>query len=296
MKSFKLASITAAALLLSSVANASDMMIDLGTNSYDTARAGGAFDANTMTGIFNEFGFSQLLATSVYDFSDGSLFGSFYDTNNIATLIGAGVPASGTAMDGVSTVNLELPNCPLGQCDIDALSPLAPPVNFTDSEGFLSVWDLQVEYTLFGELTAGGPQYTGGQIEIFFNDIFNDANDRHVLTLSLTGSSIEAANLNLFFDITFAEAGFLWIDNGSGTFIDAESVIASGEFAQVVLDTNVNPPIPTPDKLLLVGNNAIRQTTLDGSITASIPEPASLTMLGLGLLGLAAAGRRQRKN
>ena len=126
--------------------------------------------------------------------------------------------------------------------------------------------------------------------------IFNDANDRHVLTLSLTGSSIEAANLNLFFDITFAEAGFLWIDNGSGTFIDAESVIASGEYAQVVLDTNVNPPIPTPDKLLLVGNNAIRQTTLDGSITASIPEPASLTMLGLGLLGLAAAGRRQRKN
>ena len=110
MKSFKLASITAAALLLSSVANASDMMIDLGTNSYDEARAGGAFDANTMTGIFNEFGFSQLLATSVYDFSDGSLFGSFYDTNNIATLIGAGVPTSGTAMDGVSTVNLELPN------------------------------------------------------------------------------------------------------------------------------------------------------------------------------------------
>ncbi|HSG52251.1 MAG TPA: hypothetical protein VLA40_09085 [Rheinheimera sp.] len=120
MKSFKLASLTAAALLLSSVANASDMMIDLGTNSYDAARLGGAFDGNTMTGIFDEFGFSGLWATSVYDFSDGSLFGSFYDTNIADTLNGIGVPTSGTALDGVSTVNLRLPNCPLGECDIDA--------------------------------------------------------------------------------------------------------------------------------------------------------------------------------
>ncbi|HSG52250.1 MAG TPA: hypothetical protein VLA40_09080 [Rheinheimera sp.] len=73
-----------------------------------------------------------------------------------------------------------------------------------------------------GTLTAGGPVYTGGYIDVYFNDIFNNANDRPVLRLSLTGSHIEDANLNLFFDITFAEAGFLWIDNGSGTFIDAE--------------------------------------------------------------------------
>ena len=296
MKSLKLASITAAALLFSAAASAGDMYIDLGTNSYDAARAGGAFDANTTTGIFNEFGWSQLLATSVYDFTDGSIFGSFFDTNNIATLTGLGLPTSGPSLDGTETVNLVLPNCAIGQCDIDALSPLVPPVNFSDSEGFLSLWDLQLEYTLLGTLTAGGPVYTGGTIDIFFNDIFDDTNDRLVLTLTLTGSNINLANLDLFFDITFAEAGFLWIDNGSGTFVDAASGIGSGNFARVALDTNVNPPIPTADELLLVGNNAIRQSTLDGSMTASIPEPASLTMLGLGLLGLAAAGRRQRKN
>lgn len=296
MKNFKLASITAAALLFSSVAVASDMYLDLGTNSYDTGRFLGAPDANTRTAAFNEFGFSQLLATSIYDYSDGSIFGAFFDTNDVPTLTGLGLPASGTALDGTSNVDLVLPNCPAGQCDIDALSPLVPPLN-SDNEGYLQTWDMQMVYTLNGTLTAaGGPQYTSGTIDIFFNDLNDDTNDRLILTFTVTGSDIMAANLNLYFDITYAEAGFLWIDNGSGTFVDAAAGIASGNFAQVVLDTNVNPPIPTNDQLLLVGTNAIRQATLDGSMTASIPEPASLTMLGLGLLGLAGVGRRQRKN
>ncbi|CAM3880664.1 PEP-CTERM sorting domain-containing protein [Rheinheimera salexigens] len=296
MKNFKLASITAAALLFSSVAVASDMYIDLGTNSYDMGRGVGTPDANTRTAAFNEFGFSQLLATSIYDYSDGSIFGAFFDTNDIPTLTGLGLPASGTALDGVSNVNLVLPNCPAGQCDIDALSPLVPPLG-SDNEGYLQTWDMQMVYTLNGTLTAaGGPQYTSGTIDIFFNDLNDDTNDRLILTFSVTGSDIMAANLNLYFDITYAEAGFLWIDNGSGTFVDASAGIASGNYARVVLDTNVNPPIPTNDQLLLVGTNAIRQATLDGSMTASVPEPASLTMLGLGLLGLAGVGRRQRKN
>jgi hypothetical protein len=299
MKSLKLASITAAALLISSVASAADMYINLGTNSYDTGRFIGAPDADFATATFNEFGYSQLLATSVYDYSDLDIFGSFFDTNNIATLTGLGLPvANGPTLAG-GTGNLVLPDCAAGQCDIDALSPLVPPLA-SDNEGFLQTWDLQMEYTLIGTLVNDGPNsrpvYTGGTIDIFFNDLNNDLNDRLVLTLSLTGSDIQAANLNLFFDITFAEAGFLWIDNGSGTFLDAAAGIGSGNFARIVLDTNVNPPIPTPDELVLVGTNAIRQSTLDGSMTASIPEPASLTMLGLGLLGLAAAGRRQRKN
>jgi hypothetical protein len=294
MKSFKLASITAAALLFSSVATAADMYIDLGTNSYDSGRFIGAPDANTTTSTFDEFGFSQLLATSIYDYSDGSIFGAFFDTNNAATLGLFGVPTSGTALDGTTTVTLKLPACSLGQCDIDALSPLVPPLG-TDNEGFLQTWDLQMDYTLFGTLTATGPKYTSGTIDIFFND-FADIADRKVLTLTVTGSEINDANLKLFFDITFAETGFLWIDNGSGTFIDAATGIPTGNFARARLDTNVDPAIPTPDQLLLVGTNAIRQARLDGSITGTIPEPASLTMLGLGLLGLAAAGRRQRKN
>lgn len=295
MKNFKLASITAAALLLSSTAFASNMYIDLGTNSYDMSRGVGAADANTQTGIFDEFGFSQLLATSIYDYSDGSVMGSFFDSNDIATLTGLGLPTSGTALDGTTFVNLALPNCGAGQCDIDALSPLVPPLA-SDNEGYLQTWDMQMVYTLNGTLTASGPQYTSGTLDIFFNDLNDDTNDRLILTLSLTGSDITAANLSLYFDITYAEAGFLWIDNGSGSFMDAAAGIASGNYARVVLDTNVDPAIPTDDQLLLVGTNAIRQARLDGSITAEIPEPASLTMLGLGLLGLAGVGRRQRKN
>jgi len=301
MKKTLLAAVMGATLSMSAFA-ANDMYIDVKDSSYDLGTVvlpnppGGTIDigtgdANTTTGIFNEFGFSQLLATSIYDFSDGSVFGSFYDTNIASELAAANVPASGTALDGTSTVTLVTPDCAGGQCDIDALSPLVPPLG-SDSEGFLGTWDLQVEYHFEGTLTAGGPVYTGGTFTVYFNDKVNDANDRVVLIGNLTGSTLEVANLLLNFELTYAEAGFLYVDNGSGSFVEA------GAGTKLVLDTNVNPPIPTPDQLLLVaddtGNpNAIRQSTLDGSITAYVPEPGSLALLGIGALGMSMVRRRR---
>lgn len=273
---------------------ASDMYINLTNNTYDSLRSisqGGVipYDANTRTANFREFGYNQILATSVYDVSDGSVFGSFYDTNIPGELTAAGVPTSGLALDGVTTVNLVVPDCPAGQCDIDGLSPLVPPLS-TDNEGFLQTWDLQVLYHFDGTLTAGGPVYTGGTYTVYFNDLTAANNDYIALIGTLTGSNIQAANLDLFFDVTYAAPGWLWVDDGTGVFRDA-----SLGGVRLALDTNVNPPIPTADQLLVVGTNAIRQTTLDGSITAVVPEPGSLALVGLSLAAVGFVGRRRKQ-
>jgi len=296
MNTFTKSAVAVAALAVSSVASAAPMKLDLtnlGGNLHDSSFffMGNNIpvtpvDANFITGSFTEFGFSQLFATSVYDFSDGSLFGSFYDTNIPSELTFAGIPTQGLVM----------PNCVAGQCDIDALSPLAPPVD-SDSEGFLRSWDLRVEYHFDGVLTPTGPSYTGGYFNVYFNSFIDNSYDQLVIAGALTGSTIQAANLDLFFNITYAKDGFLKIFNGV-EYVDAGQAIAGGAVPTLKLDTNVNPPIPTPDQMKFVvdgnGNlNAIRQTTLDGSVTASIPEPSSIAMLGLGLLGLGFAARRK---
>lgn len=272
---------------------ANNMYINLPSNNYDAV--GGSYtDSNTQTGVFNEFGFSQLLATSVYDLSDALVTGNFYDTNIPSELASLGIPRSGTAMDGSTFVSLALPAS--GNIDLDALSPLAPPLG-SDNEGFLNSWELKIAYRFNGTLGSGGPSYTGGTFEVWFDDLSDDSNDRKVLGGTLMGSSISLANLNLFFDITFAESNFLFIEQG-GSFIDASDLIGIVNPNEFVLDTNVVPPIPTLNQLLsftdLEGNRvAVRQTRLDGSITSQIPEPGTIALLGLGLFGLGMARRRR---
>jgi hypothetical protein len=289
--------LAASVLGLSAGAQANPMYIDLGTNDYDTGRFIGTPDADTRTANFTEFGFSQILATSFYNFNDGSVFGSFFDTNDPVILGNYGIPTSGTALDGVTNVSLVLPDCPNGQCDIDALSPLVPPLG-TNNEGFLQTWDLQVSYVFNGNLGAGGPVYTSGQIDVYFNDLTALNNDRLIMTGTLTGSDVNLTNLDLFFDITFVEDNWLFIDNGSGVFVDAADGIPSGNYARLALDTNVNPPIPTANQLLLVSSGdgnvwAARQTTLDGSVTGQIPAPGVLALFGVGLLAGVGALRRR---
>lgn len=296
MKALSRISMALAGLFVAGAASAGNMYINLSTNDYDVQLLSaspitvGAYDANTQTAVFNEFGFNQLLATSIYDFSDGSLLGGVMDTNHASDFANYGIPRSGTAMDDTTTVSLTTP-LP-GQVDIDGLEPVtgSSPV---DAEGFGNTWALSILYRFNGTLGAGGPSYTSGTFEIWFDDKLATNNDRMVLAGNLLSSTLSAANLDLYFKLTYAETGFLWTQSPNGNYYDA-SITLPG----LHLDTNVNPPYPTADQLLLVAGadgsrGAIRQTTLDGTITP-VPEPASIALVGLGLLGMGSLLARRR--
>lgn len=279
-------------MLSSGIAGAAGfpMYINLGSNAYDLPAVPFGGDPDFTTATFTEFGFNQFLATSLYE-KDGSgnLTGNIIDTNK--NLGSYGIPTGG----------LVLPT--LAQMSIGNLSPLTPPNNPTGPiEGFGLTWTLRAEYYLTGSLGGSGPSFTNGTYDIFFDDLsdgFNPgalgSNDRRVLGLTLTSSLLQVANLDLNFNITFAETGFLFLDTGYG-FVDAATSTALNPL-KMVLDTNVNPPLPDIPSLVNVTKDGVtygaRQTTLDGSISGKAPEPESLALIGIGLLGLAATRKRK---
>jgi hypothetical protein len=267
-------------------------VIAFGTDTYGTG------DADAQTGSFSEFGFNQLLGTSIYDFSNGSIFGDFYDTNIVSELNAAGVTdgVSGLALDGLANVTLNHPDS--GQTNLDTLSPLAPSLDTVDGEGFMTTWGLDTQFHMEGTLTAGGPSYTGGFFNVYFRDANDAGNDFLGFSGEIVGSSLQAANLDISINLTYAAQGFLYSGQSeNGSFKDVYDIIdADGGYAMVI-DTNVNPPVPTLDSLLLVTGDqqqvsAVRQSTLDGSVNA-VSEPSAIALLGFGLLAFGASRRRK---
>lgn len=301
MKSLSRTSALVAGLLVAGSASAGNMYINLGSNAFDVYVTGfippstvitTAYDANSTTGVFNEFGFNQLLATSVYTLDgSGALTGAVYDTNYASDFSALGIPRTGIALDGTTTVELKTPLA--GQMDLDGLEPVTG-LGVVDGEGFGLTWGLSILYKFNGTLGTTGPSYTSGTFEVIFNDQFGSTT-RTVMKGNLTGSNIQAANLDLFFDLTWAETGFLWAQGSDGAYRDASLSLPS-----LILDTNVNPPIPTADQLLPIvtadGAYAVRQTTLDGTITTRLPEPSSISLIGLGLLGFFGLSRRRNRS
>jgi hypothetical protein len=272
--------IAIAATLSSSLAFAvgTPMKITVASPTFGT---GG--DLDSTTGVFTEFGFTQFAATSLYEINGlGQFTGVIRDTNKASVLTPLGISAPGYSNTTISN-----------------LAPLTPPfsVLLADTEGFSTTWGLVAEYDLNGSIATdgtnftGAPSFTSGSYNIFFDDYSNGLGaDSLAIGLTLTSSNLQIANLDLLFDVTFATPGFLSIDQGSG-FVDASTLVGFNPAKiKMILDTNVNPPIPNPATLLATsGNYKYRSTTLDGSISPSIPEPGSIALLGIGLFGLAAS-------
>lgn len=285
------------AMAASASALATDMYIDLGTNAYGSVLPLPSNDADSTTDVFTEFGFSQLLATSVYDLTSGPIGvgTTFYDTNKTSDFVNLGInpTTSGTALDGITNVNLSQPT--VGQVDVDNLSPL--PAN-ADVEGFGFTWRLTTEYFLDGILTASGPQYTSGTFTINFESLISPTTFV-ALEGSLTGSAISGPNLDLIFDITAAADDFLFVNAPGSGFVDVHDILANGGTPSIKLDTNVNPPFPQDNQLLALtdmnGNDVgVRQTTLDGTFVVNVPEPSSIAIFGAGLLALAGLRRKAK--
>ncbi len=273
-------------------AEASPIFINYGANNDG--------DGDTKTSIFTQLGFGQLKATSIYTDSNGNgiLEGNdtIYDTNIQSILAANFATGSYASKSGVPN-SVALDNSIKSQnAQITGLLPLS----FLDSlEGFNVNWNMTLQYEMFGTYAGllGGSPFKSGYLNLFYNTDLDPGNQQLLLKMSITGSSLTVGNLNIFGKITQVGAG----PNGNTDFFNFAPLpgqsFASllGQDISWLLDTNIDPPVPTDATLADIGGGKYaRQTQLDGSIKFNVPEPETLTLLGIGLLGLAMSTRKQK--
>ena len=282
-------------------ANYRCIFIDRGVSSFGDGKTGG----------FYELGLTGTLATSIYQAGLG-LGSTVIDTNRKSVINSFGF-ASGNFNNVTNTgpqVGIS-DTATFGQRNVDSLNPLAQP--FDDLEGFNvgGGFGLSFDYQFNGTLTAGGPVFSSGDIIFTYTNFLTNASET-VLRINISGSSLQAANLDLFGTVSFDFNNDNIANDCTRTLCQAfwnfqtgpenwYNINGQGVAIAFALDTNVNPPFPAATQLTAGANasNAYwaRQSTLDSSIRFNeISEPGSLALAGLALIGLAGVGaRRSRK-
>lgn len=299
---------------MASPASASLFMID---NGVDYGPNG-----STSTSAINELGYTGTLATSIYLGNPATAGTQVIDTNIASVMTSYGFSAgTHTTMSGGSQ-NFYFPSSP-DNLNVNSLNNVP---SVTDKNGFGDgesapygtqigtlgkTWGLTYSYLLSGVSTGTNIQYNDGFFNVFYQDGGATANDgKQVLRLKVTSSDMQLTNLNVFGFITFDFDGNgtndaaadpfiqnLFKDVVSGkSFYDLWLANPTGNTVSWVVDTNVNPPIPTADQLWNTGQSLIRQSTLDGSIRFAVPEPTSVALLGFGLLGLGFSRKSKKSN